>query len=248
MIKSPMPGMSGAGLMTDTLEFVKNLWGGMNIPGVVVPSISVDELDKKIGDLKAVESWLNLNMTMLRSSIQALEVQRATIATLKAMSETMSSSAKPSEAAKPGFMSSPFASAFAFPTTAAAPAPAAESAAAAATAAKPAAAEAPHADATASDNAQSAPKEAAEKESKSGARPDLNVQMANPAAWWNMLQDQFRLAVSNAVASEAAESDTGKADKKAAPGSKTASKSAGADPATAAKRKAAPRKRVAPKA
>ncbi|MFD2270530.1 PhaM family polyhydroxyalkanoate granule multifunctional regulatory protein [Undibacterium arcticum] len=75
---------------------------------MVVPTVSVDELDKKIGDLKAVESWLNLNMSMLRGSIQALEVQRATIATLKAMSVTLSSTAKPDETDKSGFMSSPF--------------------------------------------------------------------------------------------------------------------------------------------
>ena len=34
MLKPPMPNAAG---MTDTLEFVKNLWGSMNIPGVTVP-------------------------------------------------------------------------------------------------------------------------------------------------------------------------------------------------------------------
>src|SRR5690349_17293896 len=95
MIKPQMPGMPGAGSMTDTFDFVKNLWGmmgvpGMNAPGMVVPTLSVEELDKKIGDLKAVESWLNVNMSMLRGTIQALEVQRATIATLKSMGESFS--------------------------------------------------------------------------------------------------------------------------------------------------------------
>ena len=242
MIKSPMPGMTGASLMTDTLEFVKNLWGGMNIPGVVVPTVSVDELDKKIADLKAVESWLNLNMSMLRGSIQALEVQRATIATLKAMSETMSEtmsgSAKPCEADKSGFMSAPFASAFSFPTAAAAPAPAS-----APTTAAPA--ETPAPAAAASDKDQPAAKE---KPEKAGAMPELNAQMTNPAAWWNLLQDQFRQAVSSAVASETSLSTSEKSDKKAAPNGKTAAKPAGTAQKAATKTKAAPRsKRVPPK-
>lgn len=85
------PNIPGAASMTDSLEFVKNLWGsmgvpGMNVPGLAVPSLAPEDLDKKIADLKAVESWLNVNMTMLRGTIQALEVQRTTLATLKTMS------------------------------------------------------------------------------------------------------------------------------------------------------------------
>jgi hypothetical protein len=85
------PNIPGATAMTDSLEFVKNLWGsmgvpGMNVPGLAVPSLAPEDLDKKIADLKAVESWLNVNMSMLRGTIQALEVQRTTLATLKTMS------------------------------------------------------------------------------------------------------------------------------------------------------------------
>ena len=85
-----MPNMPGVGAMTDTLDFVKNLWGsmsvpGMSIPGMGAPALSVDELDKKIADLKAVEAWLNVNGAMLRGTIQALEIQRGTIASLKSM-------------------------------------------------------------------------------------------------------------------------------------------------------------------
>ncbi|WP_454164294.1 PhaM family polyhydroxyalkanoate granule multifunctional regulatory protein [Massilia sp. SYSU DXS3249] len=80
--------------MTDTLEFVKNLWGGMGVPGVAMPGLgapqtSIEDLDKRITDLKTVENWLNLNLTMLRSSIQALEVQRGTLTALKSMTDSM---------------------------------------------------------------------------------------------------------------------------------------------------------------
>ena len=85
-----MPQMPGVGSVTDSLDFVKNLWGsmslpGMSIPGLGAPALSLDDLDKKIADLKAVESWLNVNVAMLRGTVQALEVQRGTIATLKSM-------------------------------------------------------------------------------------------------------------------------------------------------------------------
>lgn len=90
MLKPPSSNIPG---MTDTLEFVKNLWGNMNIPGAMPgmggAAVSTDELDKKIADMKAVEAWLNMNLSMLRGTIQALEVQRNTIATLKSMGESM---------------------------------------------------------------------------------------------------------------------------------------------------------------
>ncbi|QNA87718.1 hypothetical protein G4G28_03140 [Massilia sp. Dwa41.01b] len=105
MLKPPSQNVPG---MTDTLEFVKNLWGGMGVPGVGmsgmgssslgVPSMSTEDLDKRIADLKAVESWLNLNLSMLRTSIQALEVQRGTLAALKSMSDSMAQAmSKPGE-------------------------------------------------------------------------------------------------------------------------------------------------------
>lgn len=51
---------------------------------MMAPLSSVEELDKRITDLRAVEQWLKLNLGMLQSAIQALEVQRATLATLRA--------------------------------------------------------------------------------------------------------------------------------------------------------------------
>jgi hypothetical protein len=65
--------MPGANAMGYTLAFVKQLWGSMKIPGMAMPSLSPEDIDKQIADLKAVESWLQVNMNMLRGSIQALE-------------------------------------------------------------------------------------------------------------------------------------------------------------------------------
>lgn len=90
-----MPNMPGTGAMNDTLDFVKNLWGNMGVPGIAAPTLSVDDLDKKIKDLQAVEVWLNVNTSMLRATIQALEVQRATLSALRTMGEAMAGQGVP---------------------------------------------------------------------------------------------------------------------------------------------------------
>lgn len=41
-------------------------------PDIVAQLMSVEELDKRIIDLQAVEQWLKLNLSMLQSMIQAL--------------------------------------------------------------------------------------------------------------------------------------------------------------------------------
>ena len=158
MSSSGMNGIPGANAMGDTLEFVKNLWGSMKIPGMAMPSMSPEEIDKQIADLKAVESWLQMNMNMLRGSIQALEVQSATLSALRSMSETFAQAASGAAPAddKPAF-ESPF------------------------TSAKPDQAE-NHADAA------------------GAAAAGMAAPFANPAVWWNAVQDQFQQAVSQAVA------------------------------------------------
>ena len=83
-------------------DFLQNLskgTGGSNnpIPGVsswVAPTLDPEELEKRITDLKAVLFWLEQNTTALKATIQALEVQKMTLATLKSMNMDMSAMAK----------------------------------------------------------------------------------------------------------------------------------------------------------
>lgn len=193
MSNPSIPNIPGIDAMTDTLDFVKNLWGGMNIPGMnipsmsipgmIMPTLSVEEINKQISDLKTVESWLTLNMNMLRSTIQALEVQSATISTLQSMGAALSAAVSPN----------PEAGHAAKKTESPAEPPEAAKEASAAAAKKPA-----HA--------------------TDSASPPL----ANPAIWWNMLQDQFKQAVDTAMASEPVKP----AAKPAAPASKPEAKAA----------------------
>ncbi len=84
-----------------SLEMFKTMWGHSPTPGDLsgfgagigggasMPTLNIEELDKRIGDLKSVENWLQLNMNVLRSTIQGLEVQRATLAALQSFSAAM---------------------------------------------------------------------------------------------------------------------------------------------------------------
>ncbi|MGJ7916050.1 PhaM family polyhydroxyalkanoate granule multifunctional regulatory protein [Massilia sp. LXY-6] len=172
MLKPPATNIPG---MTDTLDFVKNLWGSMNLPGtnmsgMSAPPLSAEDLDKRIADLKAVESWLNMNVTMLRGTIQTMEVQRATLATLKSMGASMAEAMRQSGVSTEKIAGMPFGPFFGQPAAGAAAgggggtaqpgaAPGQDPAAGAAAAAMPAA-----------------------------------------LAWWNMLQQQFTQAVATAMA------------------------------------------------
>ena len=77
---------------TDPMEFLKSLWGntGMPLPGLVTPTLDTNELDKRITDLKAVEGWLKTNLGMLQMTIQGLEMQRATLSAMQAISQSAS--------------------------------------------------------------------------------------------------------------------------------------------------------------
>jgi len=80
----------------DPLNFMRNLWGnmGFTLPGMVAPTFDLDELDKRIKDMKAVEGWLRMNLSMLQMTIQGLEMQRTTVSAVQTMGKMASETAK----------------------------------------------------------------------------------------------------------------------------------------------------------
>ena len=80
----------------DPLGFMRNMWGkmGFNLPGMVTPTFDVEELDKRIKDMKAVEGWLRMNLSMLQMTIQGLEMQRSTVSAVQTMGQMASDAAK----------------------------------------------------------------------------------------------------------------------------------------------------------
>jgi hypothetical protein len=91
-------------------DFLKNLTPGGGAaassaaPGWVAPTLDPEELDKRIQELKTVQFWLEQNTKAVGATIQALEVQRMTLNTLKGMNMSFNDLAeslkvKPQEAA-----------------------------------------------------------------------------------------------------------------------------------------------------
>lgn len=89
-----LPGMgqdadlSGNPLLA-SMEMMRQAWAGLagsaglgqSLP--LTPLLNPEELERRITELRSVEGWLRMNLQMLGSTIQGLEVQRATIATLR---------------------------------------------------------------------------------------------------------------------------------------------------------------------
>jgi hypothetical protein len=84
---------SGFGKFVPGFDFLQNLAKGasQNIPQMpnlanwIAPTLNVEELEKRIEELKTVHFWLEQNSKALGATVQALEVQKMTLATLKGM-------------------------------------------------------------------------------------------------------------------------------------------------------------------
>ena len=70
----------------DPFEIFRRLWGplGLPVPGMAMPTFDPKEVEKRVADLKSVETWLSMNLNMVRFAIQGLEVQRAALLAMRA--------------------------------------------------------------------------------------------------------------------------------------------------------------------
>ena len=87
-------------------DFLKNLSGTGGQTGMpsasawIAPTLDPDELDKRIQELKTVHFWLDQNTKAVSATIQALEVQKMTLATLRGMNMSMSDWPSPSKSSR----------------------------------------------------------------------------------------------------------------------------------------------------
>jgi hypothetical protein len=90
-------GNFGFAKLVPGFDFLQNLAKGAaqsmpQVPGLsnwVAPTLNIEELEKRITELKAVHYWLDQNGKALGATIQALEVQKMTLATLQGMNVKM---------------------------------------------------------------------------------------------------------------------------------------------------------------
>ena len=171
----------GFGKFIPGFDFLQNLAqsAGKAQPGAapswVVPTLSVDELDKRIQDLKAVLFWLEQNVTTLKATIQAMEVQKMTLATLQGMNVNMADLAK-------AFAAKPEAAAPAAETPTPEPQPAAQA-----------------------EPEPATPSEEPKKATRQSKAKAADKPMVDPMAWWGSLSQQFQNIAASAMKDVAAE-------------------------------------------
>ncbi|MSQ63896.1 MAG: hypothetical protein EXR33_08700 [Betaproteobacteria bacterium] len=75
----------------DPFEMFRRLWGplGVPVPGMAMPTLDPQEIDKRVQELKSVEMWLSMNLNMLRTAIQGLEMQKAGLQQMQGMQQAM---------------------------------------------------------------------------------------------------------------------------------------------------------------
>ena len=182
MGQSDATGFGDFGKWVPGFEFLQSLTqptqastgAGPALGGWVAPTLSVEDLDKRIAELKAVLFWLEQNGTALKATIQALEVQKMTLVALKGMNVSLQDMAQ------------------AFSVKA----PAAPSAGSAAAAPAQAPVEPPAAEPPAKPRRQSAKARAA---SAAKASPAASGPV-DPMQWWGALTQQFQQIAQAAVA------------------------------------------------
>jgi hypothetical protein len=194
-----------------------------NLSNWVAPTLNVEELDKRIGELKAVQFWLDQNAKALAATIQALEVQKMTLATLKGMNFNMGDVANAFKLK-------------AADTALGAVQKVGETAAGAAQAVTGVATQAAG---KAKAARKSAPKA---QESHGKAAPDGGV--VDPLQWWGALTQQFQQIATNAMKDAATQTAMSTAKHMATGVAKEAMKSAHGAARKAATKKKAPKKKA----
>jgi len=76
--------MAEQDLPKDLFEFMQKMWNPMSlpIPGMMTPTLDPKEIEKKIVELRTVQSWLKMNVGFVDMTIKTLELQKAALDSL----------------------------------------------------------------------------------------------------------------------------------------------------------------------
>jgi hypothetical protein len=87
----------------DWFEFMQKMWNPTSfpMPGMISPTVNVEEIEKKIAELKAVENWLTMSTGFVQMTIKTLQLQKSALESLRAAGEAAAKSVNP-DSAKPG--------------------------------------------------------------------------------------------------------------------------------------------------
>lgn len=81
-------------LPKDWMEFMQKMWTPMSfpIPGMAMPTVNVEEIEKKIAELKTVETWLTMNVGFVQMTVKTLEMQKAALDSISASAKSQTAS------------------------------------------------------------------------------------------------------------------------------------------------------------
>ena len=186
----------GFGKFVPGFDFLQSLAKGAsssipqlpNLSNWVAPTISVEELEKRVEELKAVQFWLEQNSRALSATIQALEVQKMTLATLKGMNFSMGDVANAFKLKTADTVMSGVQKAADTVSGAAG----AVAGAAARVTGRAAAEEAP-------DETDAEPASAAKAQPKAKGKAAAESAVVDPMQWWGALTSQFQQIAANAM-------------------------------------------------
>jgi hypothetical protein len=73
-------------LPKDMFEFMQKMWNPLNfpLPGMFTPTANLEDIEKKITEMKTVETWLTMNIGFVQMTIKTLEMQKAALESLAA--------------------------------------------------------------------------------------------------------------------------------------------------------------------
>ncbi|MBX9962825.1 MAG: hypothetical protein K2Y35_07220 [Burkholderiales bacterium] len=82
----------------DLMDFFQKMWNPTSfpIPGMFQPTMNVEDVEKKITELEAVENWLKMNLSFLQMTIKTLQMQKSA---LDAIHETAKAASSGNDAA-----------------------------------------------------------------------------------------------------------------------------------------------------
>jgi hypothetical protein len=101
---SPAPGFPFS--PQDALEFMQRMWNplGIGLPGFAAPAATMPgqpagmpfpnpaalfaaldpaEVDRKIAELRIIENWLTMSLSMMQMSIKTMELQKASLEAMR---------------------------------------------------------------------------------------------------------------------------------------------------------------------
>ena len=86
--------MSEQNVPKDWFDLMQKMWNPASfpMPGMITPTVNLEEIDKKIAELKVVENWLTMSTGFVQMTIKTLQMQKSALESLQAAGDAAAKS------------------------------------------------------------------------------------------------------------------------------------------------------------